>query len=351
MSGVSGAERKEGTARTTNKMPLIPPNLTTVLLSNVRLPFIMLKIARARILYDRLHSCDSRKYDKGRAGAPKDPGLVGAVSLAELVEWHPLHLSAGPNSPHIFRGSRLLPRRLPPCRSYSRSARGSVARPLRTLLSSESVQDGPGVPASRCKYGTRGLCPRDRRHWRPPEPLRPRRGPGGWDALRVRRALAQTNDGPVLAAPKSAKSRRRIKSSRAPPWRPSSATGLPRTPRGSGSGESGRIVASSSQPHRRLPEPLPADRGHAQEPPGACRTTLYPLPRPPAYVRHDPALARRPRQARPGVTGSRYHQHHPRHLLPCTPRHRRRPGRRDGRRPRIEARGPGGVKRGVKRPR
>jgi integrase len=30
-------------------------------------------------------------------------------------------------------------------------------------------------------------------------------------ALRVRRALAQTNDGPVLAAPKSAKSRRRIK--------------------------------------------------------------------------------------------------------------------------------------------
>lgn len=30
-------------------------------------------------------------------------------------------------------------------------------------------------------------------------------------ALRVRRALAQTNDGPVLSAPKSAKSRRRIK--------------------------------------------------------------------------------------------------------------------------------------------
>jgi len=30
-------------------------------------------------------------------------------------------------------------------------------------------------------------------------------------ALRVRRALAQTNDGPVLTAPKGAKSRRRIK--------------------------------------------------------------------------------------------------------------------------------------------
>ena len=63
--------------------------------------------------------------------------------------------------------------------------------------------------------------------------------------LRVRTALAQTDDGPVLTSPKSAKSRRRS-SSPAPPSKPSSATRPPRTPRGSSSGPSGRTMASSS---------------------------------------------------------------------------------------------------------
>jgi integrase len=64
--------------------------------------------------------------------------------------------------------------------------------------------------------------------------------------LRVHRALAQTNDGPVLAAPKSAKSRPAASSSRAPLWRFSSATGPPRTRRGSNSGGAGSTGGLSS---------------------------------------------------------------------------------------------------------
>jgi integrase len=70
-------------------------------------------------------------------------------------------------------------------------------------------------------------------------------GSGATGTLRLRRALGQTQSGPALTAPKSAKSRRRIKLTGAA-VESSSATGPPRTPRGSGSGVSGRTAASSS---------------------------------------------------------------------------------------------------------
>ena len=97
-------------------------------------------------------------------------------------------------------------------------------------------------------------------------------------------------------------------------------------------GTLGRQGPCLPQPRRRLPEPLSAHGRTTQETPGARGVTADLLPRPPAHVRHDPALPRRPRQARAGALGPRDHLDNARHVLPRPARYGRLAGRGDRRR-------------------